>query len=162
MYFICITPYNLIICREKSPLNHIKIMDLKASYWLECDCFTETWFLSIFFSYFVFNFFMYLFMFIVNCHSFMYLANNCCYEHWQFCMSIKTHLIHTTCCCCVIVVVVLMWNPNRGYNLRSGAQPSNHTDCQHSQQVNHFFIKMSINYNFQMLIVFSMSFLFLV
>ncbi len=39
---------------------------------------------------------------------------------------------------------------------------SNYTDCQHFQQVNNWFLKMSINYNFQMLIVFSMSFLFLV
>ncbi len=46
VYFRCITSDNLIICREKSALNHTKIMDLKASYWLECDCFTETWFSS--------------------------------------------------------------------------------------------------------------------
>ncbi len=108
---------------------------------------------SVFCSYFVF-YFMYLFMFIVNCYSLMYSANNCCYEHCKFSMSIKAHLIHTTCCCCGYCCCSFNVKPNRGYSVRSGAQPSNYTDCQHSQQVNNWFLKMSINYNFQMLIVF--------
>ncbi len=73
---------------------------------------------SILCSYFVFYFFIYLFMLIVNCHSSMYSDYNCCYEHWQFCMSIKTYFIHTTCCCC-------------GYCFYVKPEPSLHSEMHH-------------------------------
>ncbi len=159
MYFRCNTSYNPIICRDKIALNHTKIMNLKASYWLECDCFTETRFSSL-------HFFVLILCFtslcIYSCSLSIVIHQCIQLITVVFCMSIKTYLIHTTCCCCGYCCFNVKPEPRIHSQMHHYWSASNYTDGQHSQQVNHLFLKMSINYNFQMLIGFSKSFLFLV
>ncbi len=77
--------------------------------------------------------------------------------HWQLCMSIKTYWIHTTCCCCCYCCCCFNVKPEPRLHSKmhhywfSGAHPTTQTVNTH---VKHFFLKMTINYNFQMLSVF--------